>query len=346
MEMNIEESYFSLHRYWLQANLMRKNFFEEWENLNSPKKIFIDFLIQEVLIETMEVKKSYLVYQNWLCVNLIKKKIKNIEVLDLHLHSSQAITYMDFWLSNLYTVIYHVCKKKPNLIYDEIYSLIDLFPNNLFYLRGCRNSVFHFESPNFRQKKINKLLGLNIVWANDLHNVLGENLLSIIKGEKPNIAFKHNIQSLKDLRDSKEIKNVIQKNPIDNYELSLCRLYQYWLRAQLMKERFYGSLSPIENFDPDSHAYMGFWYSMIYCVVEGYTKLCFSNDKINLLLNEQDRRRLIKYRHSFTKCHKAYFNYHLTGDLLNRPGAAAWINELHDSLGHYLLYEMKKIIKT
>jgi hypothetical protein len=124
---------------------------------------------------------------------------------------------------------------------------------------------------------------------------------------------------------------------------SINQLYRYyWLRADLMRDKFYGSFENSSEYNIDHHTYMGFWYASLYSVIEGYQKLNLHNSSINLLLTSPNLEALKKFRHSVTGFHKTYFNSSLIGSFINSSTSVAWVNNLHFSLGKYLMEEINR----
>jgi hypothetical protein len=118
---------------------------------------------------------------------------------------------------------------------------------------------------------------------------------------------------------------------------SIDQLYRYyWLRANLMRDKFY-SFKKSSEYNVDQHTYMVFWYASLYSVVEGYQKLKLHNSSINLLLASPNLEALKKFRHSVTGFHKTYFNSSLIDSFINSSTSVVWVNCLHFSLEKYLM---------
>jgi hypothetical protein len=84
-------------------------------------------------------------------------------------------------------------------------------------------------------------------------------------------------------------------------------LHKYWIRANLMRMHFYQELDRVQaehdgpdvNFTDefDLRAYMDYWYSAVYVVIEGYKKLKLDDGGIDELLTSHNVYRLQLYRH-------------------------------------------------
>ena len=137
---------------------------------------------------------------------------------------------------------------------------------------------------------------------------------------------------------------------VDESKTSINWLYQYyWLRANLMRERFYEKFNRGSEHNFNEHffvshqfTYMSFWYASLYSVVEGYEKLQLDDNSINQLLASSNLETLRKFRHSVTGFHKDYYNSNLVIPLLTSTTAVSWVNHLHFSLGKYLTAEISK----
>lgn len=106
---------------------------------------------------------------------------------------------------------------------------------------------------------------------------------------------------------------------MDNeHKTSIKWLYKYyWLRANLMRERFFKKNEGYLENNFDQHTYMNFWYAFLYSVVEGYQNLELHNIEVDPLLASSNLEALRKFRHSVTGFHEAYFNINLINPLLS-----------------------------
>ena len=256
--------------------------------------------------------------------------------------SSRIITYMDFWLANLHTVVYGYKEAKLNNAY--INNLIDINATGLIDLKNYRDSTFHFEDQDFRNKKMTKMKDLNMLWVDNLHNFLGDYLLMGVKQAVWDGSQKNKI--INDISQKKinklRIRDPLKEN--NTSELAIYRLGQYWLRARLMHAHFKRALKKSDDANlVEQTIYLGSWYTSLICVIEGYLKLNLSNDKIDQLLNSHHYESLKGFRHAFTGYHKDYYNLFLINQLLADKDSVKWVNEIHYAFHTYLQEEIKKI---
>lgn len=294
-----DQLYLTLHKYWLQASLMRDNFYKE-----------------------MDRGPTDILDSNWYL---------------------RIIVYRDFWLANLHTTICGYQEQKLN--HGPVDNLICANKMELKNLKKRRDSTFHFETPVAKERKLNPA-PLNMSCINEAHNLLGDYLLVALKSKVDNqtLGLKKPLfiksYDLNVISSSLEnyLKTVTPGTPLDG-------LLQYWLRARLMKAHFYREKSS-GQLNIDQLIYLGSWYSALVCVIEGYQQLGFSDIKVNCLLDSENYKNLIKYRHSFTGYHRDYFNDPLIKSFLTTPGIVQWVHDLHDSLKCHFDFEVDTILET
>jgi hypothetical protein len=118
----------------------------------------------------------------------------------------------------------------------------------------------------------------------------------------------------------------------------VARLARYWLRAELMHDRLH-ELRVVYNRDlqqlyDDGHgyefeAYLQFWLSGLFVVVEGFNKLKLEDGRVQKLFNAHVGE-LKKLRHETFHFVEAYDGY------LEMVGGLNWAEELHEAIGEHI----------
>lgn len=286
-------NFFSLHKYFIQADIMKHNLFGEPFDNNTEYE-----------------------------------------------YSSRIVTYNDLWLANLHTVLCGIKEQKPD--YDKLANLI--IPEHIEKLKQYRDSTFHFEFYSDRSKRI-KILDRNwINWIFEIYDTLSYHFLLEMQVAQSNKNEWPKNEFCKIKHDKRNSCHKIPKSRLlygQKKHWEFIHLCQYFKRAILMKAHFHRELNKNSEFFVQN-TYMGAWYSLICCVIEGYQKLQLSENSINNLLESDNLAALYKYRHSFTGYHKDYFNTHLITDFIINHRSAVWINNLHNSFRNYFRSECYK----
>lgn len=293
--MNDKLKFLTLHKYWLQADLMKRNFYYEVDNLSG--------------------------------------------ISTKHDHSSRIVTYMDFWMANLDTVVSGY--KKENLNYAHIEDLIQSNKLCIDELKKYRNSTFHFETPRRRNDKMKTFRKINMFWIDEIHNYIGKYLYDELTNTNI-ITIPKQFFIINNFEKINNHKRILSKPPLNDEELSHYWFCQYWLRTRLMRAHFERSLHDSKNSKIEQIIYLGYWYIMLVCVIEGYQELKLKNPNLDILIRTGGHvEKLKKYRHSFTGYHQDYYNQHLIHDFVSDPNTVSWVTKLHDSFHEFIKAEIK-----
>jgi hypothetical protein len=126
-------------------------------------------------------------------------------------------------------------------------------------------------------------------------------------------------------------------------------LHRYFIWSTLLKSHFDSTLGE-DWFNADegeriwtddgirSYAYLSYWYSALYVVVEGWQKLDLHDQRIDELLESPNVEHLKLYRHGVFHFHEDYFNEPLTLKLIKSDDEpVAWVRTLSNELGRWFL---------
>jgi len=109
----------------------------------------------------------------------------------------------------------------------------------------------------------------------------------------------------------------------------------------------YSSIELSTNIDKNSihlYAYMDYWYGALYSLIEGYLKLGYIHNGVELLLDSDPSllTSLKGYRHATFHYAKTYHNFPLKDGLLIEQKSVKWLNNLHNAFNDYVIKELLK----
>lgn len=126
---------------------------------------------------------------------------------------------------------------------------------------------------------------------------------------------------------------------VEEAEPPMLRLYDYWKNAEVMHRHF---IELMEQYDGQLDAmiaegqhwrfgaYLGFWLTSLYVVVEGFNKLGLKEPTVQRLFNAH-LHDLKAMRHEM--CHFQLSEAARGRDIINNMG---WAEELHVAIGRYI----------
>lgn len=125
-------------------------------------------------------------------------------------------------------------------------------------------------------------------------------------------------------------------------------LHRYFLWADRMRvhcDQVLKSLKEEIKFGSQEHIdfslNMSFWYGELFVVVEGWQELALKDDKIEVLLKNEDFVKLLKrYRNGAFHYQKDYFDGRFM-DLISEKNSAKWIRSLNQEFSRFFLDHYK-----
>lgn len=124
-------------------------------------------------------------------------------------------------------------------------------------------------------------------------------------------------------------------------------LHRYYIWSLLLKKQFdetlEGFVSRCEAFSfatdegITAFAYMSYWYTALYVVVEGWKRLGLEDEEIDKLLSSDNVELLKLFRHGVVHFHEDYINEHLALPFISENESPAWVAELSRELGRWFL---------
>lgn len=83
--------------------------------------------------------------------------------------------------------------------------------------------------------------------------------------------------------------------------------------------------------------YMSYWYGGMYVVIEGWEELKLHDEKIDKLLQSQNKDLLRRYRNGTFHFQKDYFDARFTDLMKEGEQVISWIRELREAFSQYFL---------
>jgi hypothetical protein len=133
----------------------------------------------------------------------------------------------------------------------------------------------------------------------------------------------------------------------DEMPPELWSLHRYYIQGNQMRDCFdryiaanVGRLHEHQQL-LESQVLMGYWYTGLYVVIEGWRELKLADSKIDELLASPNVDLLRRYRHGVCHFQKDYNDARFM-DLINQQGIALWIREVNRELGRYFLDRIER----
>ena len=314
-----DEALFTLHRYWIRADLM----YRYWTNdLESPENTYC------TIFNLLKDTPFY---------NTYKQRHESIKIS----------TYFNYWVGAIFCVIEGYRKLKLPLTdgMPALESLTSLY----CHIKEYRDNIYHFNNDTNQVVWIQNLLK-NLEKIINIHNIIGSNLLkkiSAITGGGKRVKFDKKNRRQSDALEVKDLKLICTKknNSSDVFFRVLC----LWQVASLFRIHFDKELEIIQNISSKSdihlYTYMDYWYVALYTLIEAWRKLKeYKNCKIDSLLDLDDSSYLKKLkgrRHTMVHYHKQYTNGALSA-LITTEGNVLWLNNLHNAFNEYFIQKLKE----
>ena len=121
-------------------------------------------------------------------------------------------------------------------------------------------------------------------------------------------------------------------------------LHRYYIWANRMRTHFDEIIPNVHNnisAEIEANLYMGYWYSGLYVVIEGWQELKLSDDKIDQLLASPNVRLLKRYRHGVFHFQKKYSDERFIEFMRDGDNEVHWVRTLNLEFGRYFLEKGK-----
>lgn len=142
----------------------------------------------------------------------------------------------------------------------------------------------------------------------------------------------------------KEINFEISLDDLKQKENEILSLHKYFLWANEMRVNFDNVLHIKEKNEVDKdkrfiklNLYMSYWYGALYVVVEGWEELELKDDKIDSLLNSQNKYLLGRYRNGVFHYQRKYFDERFIEFIRDGEDCVNWVRDLNQEFGRYFL---------
>lgn len=124
-------------------------------------------------------------------------------------------------------------------------------------------------------------------------------------------------------------------------------LHRYYIWANKMRVDFDALLSkstavPKKQFEIEVNLYMSYWYGGLFVVIEGWSELGLSDQKIDALLESPNVDLLRRYRNGVFHFQKEYNDKRFEGLIKEGKKPVEWIRQLNLEFGRYFLEHFKK----